>query len=101
MNSVGRVSLDGSGKIRLNNSYQQILLNDIRDQLERILLHINTFIHILPNDQEYLNIYYNFFQLIRSHLSMYYNKIISQYGLSDHTHLYQIIRSSENKYGFI
>jgi hypothetical protein len=90
-----------SNNVLLNNTYQQILLNDIRDKLERILSHINTFIYILPNDSGYLNNYYNFSQLIRSHLSIYYNKIINQYGVSDHTNLYQTTRSLENKYGFI
>lgn len=86
---------------KLNKIQQSLLLNDLRDQLERILKQIESIIYLLPNQQEYINSLYNFSQLIRSHLSRYYNRIMSDYNFFDHTSQYQLIRSSENKYDFL
>jgi len=87
--------------VDLNPIQHSILINDIRDQLERILKHIQTIIHKIPHDSNYLDAYYMFNQLIRAHLSRYYNRILSDYKYSDHTSQYQLIRISEDKYGFI
>ncbi len=87
--------------IRLNKLHKSILTNDLRDQLERIMIHIDTFIHFIPNELRYLNSYYEFSQLIRLHLTKYYQKILDNNNINDHTSKYQLIRSSENKYGFI
>ena len=86
---------------KLSNSHQQILINDLRDQLERIMKHIETIIYVIPNDSVYLDNYYNFYQLLRNQLSRYYNRILSMYKINDHTSQYQILRLAENKYDFI
>ena len=87
--------------LQLNKLQKSILINDLRDQLERVMQHIETFIHVIPNEIRYLNGYYEFSQLIRSHLTKYYQKILTDNNINDHTSQYQLIRSSENKYGFI
>ena len=86
---------------KLTKSQQQILINDLRDQLERVMTHIQTIINVLPNEYIYLNSYYNFYQLMRNQLSRYYNRILSMYKINDHTSQYQLLRTSENKYNFI
>jgi len=86
---------------KLTNSQQHILLNDLRDQLERVMKHIQTIIHVIPNENIYLDSYYKFYQLIRNQLSRYYNRILSMYKINDHTSQYQLLRTSENKYDFI
>lgn len=80
---------------------RSLLINDLRDQLEKIMNHIQTLIYNMPHHKQYLDNYYYFSQLIRSHLSEYYNKILSETDIEDHTSKYQLIRSSENKYDFI
>jgi len=87
--------------IELSEIQQSILINDIRDKLERVMKHIETMIFNNPKDITYLESYYQFYQLIRSHLSRYYNKILSDYNFKDHTSQYQLTRSSENKYDFL
>ena len=86
---------------KLSNSQQHILINDLRDQLERVFKHLQTIIHVLPNENIYLDSYYNFYQLLRNQLSRYYNRIMSMYKINDHTSQYQLVRSSEKKYDFI
>ena len=101
INNIFLKSNDLIKPIVLNKLQKSILINDIRDQFERIMNHIETFIHIIPDDIRYLNAYYKFSQLIRLHLTKYYNKILYDNNIDDHTSIYQLIRSSENKYGFI
>lgn len=87
---------------KLNKSHHSILINDLRDQLEKILQHINNFVHILPNEDRYLNIYYRFKQLIKLYLSRYYNEILTIYNYIDHTSNYELNRTlNDNKYGFL
>jgi hypothetical protein len=86
---------------KLNKIQQSILLNDLRDHLERILKHVQTVIYTLPDDKRYLDSYYNFSQLLKNNLSKYYNFIMTKYKFIDHTSQYQVIRTSEDKYGFI
>ena len=88
-------------KISLNKIQRSIFINDLRDKLERILKYIQTFIHILPNSTNYLDAYYEFNQLLRSHLSRYYNRILADSNFDNHTSNYLLIRSSEDKYDFI
>jgi len=85
----------------LTKNQQLILINDLRDQLERVMKHIESIIYIIPNEKIYLDSYYNFYQLIRNQLSRYYNKILTMYKINDHTTRYQLLRTSENKYDFI
>lgn len=87
--------------LQLNKLQKSILINDLRDQLERIMQHIETFIHVIPNEIRYLNGYYEFSQLIKFHLTKYYQKILIDNNINDHTSQYQLLRSSENKYGFL
>ena len=86
---------------KLSKSHQSILLNDLRDALERVMNHLETFIYVIPNEKIYLDSYYNFYQLLRNQLSKYYNRILSMYKINDHTSYYQVIRSSAHKYDFI
>jgi len=88
-------------KISLNKIQRSLLINDLRDKLERVLKYLQTFIHILPNSTNYLDAYNKFNQLIRLHLSKYYYRILTDYNFNDHTSEYLLIRSSENKYDFI
>ena len=101
INNIFLSKTDMIKPFKLNKIQQSILINDLRDQLERILKQIESIIYVLPNQQEYINSLYNFSQLIRSHLSRYYNRIMSDYNYIDHTSQYQLIRSSENKYDFL
>ena len=55
----------------LSKDKQQILINDLRDQLERILKQIETIIYVIPNEHTFLDSYYYFYQLLRNHLSKY------------------------------
>ena len=86
---------------KLSKSQQQILINDLRDQLERVMKYIESIIHVIPNEKIYLDSYYQFYQSIRIQLSRYYNKIFDMYKINDHTSQYQLLRTSENKYDFI
>jgi hypothetical protein len=86
---------------KLTNSQRQILINDIRDQLERIMKHVQTIINVIPNENIYLDSYYSFYQLLRNQLSRYYNRILSMYKINDHTSNYLLLRTSEKKYDFI
>ena len=86
---------------KLTKSHQHIIINDLRDQLERIMKHIETIIHVIPNEKIYLDSYYNLYQLMRNQLSRYYNRILTMYKINDHTSQYQLLRTSENKYDFI
>ena len=86
---------------KLSPIQQSILINDIRDQLERTLKHIQNIIHKIPSNTRYLDAYYQFSQLIRSHLSRYYNRILSDLKYTDHTSQYQLLRTSEDKYGWL
>ena len=88
-------------QLKLSPIQQSILINDVRDQLERILKHIQHIIYKIPSNTRYLDAYYQFFQLIRSHLSRYYNRILSDLKYSDHTSNYQLLRTSEDKYGWL
>jgi hypothetical protein len=101
INNIFLSKTDMIKPFNLNKIQHTILINDLRDQLERILKHIETIIFVIPNQQEYINSLYDFSQLIRSHLSRYYNRIMSDYKFTDHTSHYQLLRSSENKYDFI
>jgi len=85
-------------RCHLPTNYNTILLTDLRDQLELTLKHIHSIIHILPHDLNYLNAFYQFNQLIRAHLSNYYNTVISS---PDHTSQYLLRRSGEDKYDFL
>ena len=85
---------------KLNKSHHLILINDLRDQLDAILQFNDTFIHILPNEDEYLKAYYQFKQLIKLYLSRYYNEILTIYNYIDHTSNYQQY-STQTKYGFL
>ena len=85
----------------LNKQHHTILIDDLRDKLERILKYSQSMIYIIPSDTRYLDGFYKFNQLLKSHLSRYYNRILSDYNFNDHTSQYELIRSSENKYGFI
>jgi len=86
---------------KLSSIQKTILINDIRDQLERILKHIQTIIYKIPSNTRYLDSFYQFNQLMRSHLSRYYNRILSDLNYIDHTSQYQLLRSSEDKYGWL
>jgi hypothetical protein len=77
----------------LNRIEQSLLINDLGDQLDRILKHINNFIYVLPSDIKYLNAFYEFNQLINYNLSKYYNKFRQSNN-------YQSNNISNNKYGF-
>jgi hypothetical protein len=85
----------------LTKPQQQILINDIRDQLERVLKQIESIIYVLPNEGIYLDNYYIFHQNIKKHLSKYYYEIIDMYNINDHTSEYQLLRTSENQYDYI
>lgn len=85
---------------KLNKSHHTILINDLRDQLEAILQFNDTFIHILPNEDRYLEAYYQFKQLIKLYLSRYYNEILTIYNYIDHSSNYELYRS-QAKYGFL
>lgn len=85
----------------LSKDKQQILINDLRDQLERILKQIETIIYVIPNEHTFLDSYYYFYQLLRNHLSKYYNEMIDKYNVNDHTSQYQVLRTGEDKYDFI
>ena len=85
----------------LSKDKQQILINDLRDQLERILKQIETIIYVIPNEHTFLDSYYYFYQLLRNHLSKYYNEMIDKYNINDHTSQYQVLRTGEDKYDFI
>ena len=85
----------------LRTNHHAILINDLRDQLEMILKQIQTIIYILPQNVIYLNRFYQFNQLIKSHLSRYYNKILFKYNYNDHTSQYLLNRTSEDKYYFL
>lgn len=87
--------------LKLTKVHKNILINDLRDQLERIMKHIGSFVHIMPHETNYLDGYYKFCQLLRSHLSRYYNRILSDNNFEDYTSQYLLNRSSENKYDFI
>ena len=102
--NVTNIFLDKDQMIQpttLSKNQQQILINDIRDQLERIFKHIETIIYVIPNEKIYLDSYYNFYQLLRNQLSRYYNRITTMYNIKDHTSYYLLSRSSETKYDFI
>ena len=86
---------------KLNKIQQSLLINDLRDQLERILIHVQTIIHVLPSDLRYLDSYYDFSQLLKHNLSRYYNFIMGKYNFIDHTSQYQVLRKTENKYGYL
>jgi hypothetical protein len=68
---------------KLNIVHRNILKNDLRDQLERILKHIEEMIYVIPSQEMYLNAYYNFNKLINEHLSKMYSQIntIPQYQI--------------------
>jgi hypothetical protein len=102
--NINNIYLKPSNMIKplsLTTIQKTILINDLRDQLEKILKHIQKIIHNIPHYTHYLDSYYKFSQYIRSHLSRYYNRILSDNNINDHTSQYQLIRSSENKYDFI
>lgn len=61
--------------LKLNIIHRNILKNDLRDQLERILNHIEDMIYIIPSQQIYLDAFSNFNKLINEHLSKMYSKI--------------------------
>ncbi len=100
-NNIFLRSTDMITPFKLSPIQQSILINDIRDQLERILKHIQTIIHKIPSNTRYLDSFYQFSQLIRSHLSRYYNRILSDLKFDDHTSQYQLLRTSEDKYGWL
>ena len=85
----------------LTKSQQQILINDLRDTIERIFKHLDTLIYIIPNDLIYLDAYYKFYQELRIILSTYYNNILIKYNINDHTSQYILNRTSQSKYDFI
>jgi hypothetical protein len=85
----------------LRSNHHAILINDLRDQLEMILKDIQTVIYVLPQDLIYLEAFYQFSQIMKSHLSRYYNKILFKYNYNDHTSQYLLNRTSENKYYFL
>lgn len=87
--------------LKITRDIKPLLINDLRDQLGKILNHLESIIFNIPHHIRYLNSYYHFNQLLRSHLSRYYNRILSDNNFEDHTSQYQLIRSSENKYDFI
>ena len=102
--NINNIYLSKSNMIKpfkLQDSHRSILINDLRDQLELILKDIQTIIYVLPNDLIYLDAFYQFNQIIKSHLSRYYNRILSDYNFNDHTSQYLLIRSSEDKYDFL
>lgn len=78
---------------KLNIVHRNMLKNDLRDQLERILKHIEEMIHTIPSQQLYLNAFSNFNKLINEHLSKMYSQI-------DKIPEYQINRKNEN-YDFL
>ncbi len=84
--------------ISLNNPKQ--IISDARDNLERVLKHIQSMIFILPSDSFYLDEFYKFSQSIKVYLSKYYFDILKKHNIIDHTSYYLLNRSSENKYGF-
>lgn len=86
---------------KLKANHHTILINDLRDQIELILKNIQPVIYVLPQDLIYLEAFYQFNQILRSHLSRYYNRILSDHKYNDHTSQYLLIRSSEDKYGFL
>jgi hypothetical protein len=85
----------------LRQNHHTILINDLRDQLEMILKGIQSIIYVLPHDLIYLDAFYQFNQIIKSHLSRYYNKILFKYNYNDHTSQYLLNRTSEDKYYFL
>ena len=101
ISNINLMSTDMIRPFTLESNHHSILINDLRDQIELIIKHIQTMIHVLPNELIYLNAFYQFSQIIKSHLSRYYNRILSDYNYYDHTSQYLLIRSSENKYNFL
>lgn len=102
--NVNNIFLTPSDMIKpfnLKSNHHTILINDLRDQIELILKNIQLIVHVLPQDLIYLDAFYQFNQIIRSHLSRYYNRILSDYKFNDHTSQYLLIRSLEDKYGFL
>lgn len=101
INNIYLTPTDMIRPFNLKSNHHSILINDLRDQLELILKNIQPIIHVLPQDLIYLEAFYQFNQIIRSHLSRYYNRILSDYKINDHTSKYLLIRSSEDKYGIL
>jgi hypothetical protein len=85
--------------IKLNPATQTILINDLRDQLERILKHMDMFIlQISANTRYTISLYY-VNQQIKSRLSKYYNEILNKFDM--YPTKYEILRSNEDKYDFL
>lgn len=101
INNIYLTEKDMIRPFKLKSNHHTILINDLRDQIELILKNIQPVIYILPQDLIYLEAFYQFNQILRSHLSRYYNRILSDYKYNDHTSQYILIRSSEDKYGFL
>lgn len=74
---------------KLNVVHRDILKNDLRDQLERILKHMEEIIYIIPSQQMYLDAFSNFNKLINEHLSKMYIKVVD-------LPQYQIMRNDKN-----
>ena len=68
--------------IDLNISQQQLLLNDIREQMNKINKYIDTFIHIIPYHIKYLDEYYNFCISLKTYLSNKYYYLLNKYNIT-------------------
>jgi hypothetical protein len=68
--------------IDLTISQQQLLLNDIREQMNKINKYIDTFIHIIPYHIKYLDEYYNFCISLKTYLSNKYYYLLNKYNIT-------------------
>jgi hypothetical protein len=101
INNIYLKETDMIKPFNLRSNHHTILIHDLRDQLELVLKGIQSIIHVLPQDLIYLDAFYQFNQIIKSHLSRYYNKILFKYNYIDHTSQYLLNRTSEDKYYFL
>ena len=86
--------------IELNIHQQQLLLNDIREQMNKINKYVDTFIHIISYHIKYLDEYYNFCISLKTYLSNKYYYLLNKYNINIVESDYNLLDKS-NKYDYI
>jgi hypothetical protein len=86
--------------IELNIHQQQLLLNNIREQMNKINKYVDTFIHIIPYHIKYLDEYYNFCISLKTYLSNNYYYLLNKYNINIVESDYNLLDKS-NKYDYI
>jgi hypothetical protein len=86
--------------IELNIHQQQLLLNDIREKMNKINKYVDTFIHIIPYHIKYLDEYYNFCISLKTYLSNNYYYLLNKYNINIVESDYNLLDKS-NKYDYI